>query len=518
MIDMENGTYEKALRHVLPPVAVFILVGFFYLVTITPSIWYADAFSYIGVGVALNNGGISLPYHHLIYLGWDALISLLPAAHATTPFNDALQVMLAAKFLSIFFSVTASVGVFLVAKRLFASTAFAFIVAAIFATNPIIWLEGQGALSDLPAAAFMIFSFLFFIRFYQGRKGADLAIAALLVGIAAVVRAQSLLLFVPFLIGILSIAFETPQQPFIVRLKVILKLGTVMGVFALALPLAVFGMPWALQDTITPISLPHLSEVQLVLKWYIARDIGWMWFLLAWTGLAAGLYRKATRAIALMLVTLIAVGATYFASTIALGADIPRFLVPTVPFTLLGMGFLWPVARMRVKAAFSLLVVAYVFGIFIGLRSPYPPGTREPSKWAKVFSLQRWLASDAARTYIDNLPLMMTYNAMAAVLPDGAVVIVQGYGNRQDFYINLRGKHGIIRLISIVPRVPESERFHELSSLPEGKPILVYPGPDDAKIMAILKKNGFTGNRNVCGAALLMKPKILGTVGLAPVL
>jgi hypothetical protein len=362
-------------------------------------------------------------------------------------------------------------------------------------------------LSDLPALAFMIFSFLFLVRFYQGRKYLDLAVGSVLAGVAGVVRAESLLILIPYLTGILSIAFETPKQPLVARLKTILKLGALAGVCSLALPLAVFGMPWDLKSAVMPLAIPSLSDLLLGFKWYALRDISWAWCLLAWTGLAVGLYRKQTRPIALGLVVLIAVASSYFASDNQTGADIPRFLVPTIPFTLFGMGFLWSVARRpAVKVAFVLLAVAYVVSVFVGLRSPQEPGVQEPSALAKVLALPYYLATDAAGGYVKGPPALMYYNSVRTVLPDGVAIILQGNDDLNGAYeVNL-GVKPPMKFIKINQSLPEPERFSELSSLPEGKPVYVYPGPDDAAIGASLARNGFTSQGNVCGAALYTKP------------
>ena len=243
---MKSDKCEKALRYALPPLAVFAFATAFYLLTYVPTVWYADAFTYVTHAVAWHRGdGVyHFPLHHLDYIGWIWLVSLLPATRVATACN-AVSILLAAKALSIFFTVLAAVGVYLVAKRLFASTKFALVVAVLFAANPIIWLEGQAAVSDLPAVARMIFSYLFLVRFWRGRKWFDLAIGAFIASLAGVVRAESLLILVVYLVTIIAVA-ALGRQPLAVRLKSFLKLGIIVGVCSATLPLLVFGLPWQL--------------------------------------------------------------------------------------------------------------------------------------------------------------------------------------------------------------------------------------------------------------------------------
>jgi hypothetical protein len=101
----------------------------------------------------------------------------------------------------------------------------------------------------------------------------------------------------------------------------------------------------------------------------------------------------------------------------------------------------------------------------------------------------------------------MYYNSIRTVLPDGVAIILQGDDDLGGAYaVNLKVKPPM-RMIKIDQSLPASERFSELSSLPEGKPILVYPGPDDAAIRTRLTENGFASQGSVCGAALFLKPK-----------
>jgi hypothetical protein len=64
-----------------------------------------------------------------------------------------------------------------------------------------------------------------------------------------------------------------------------------------------------------------------------------------------------------------------------------------------------------------------------------------------------------------------------------------------------------LTFVEIDHRLPEPERFNGLASLPEGKPVFVYPGPDDVAITTLLKGSGFAPQGDVCGAALFLKPK-----------
>jgi hypothetical protein len=171
------------------------------------------------------------------------------------------------------------------------------------------------------------------------------------------------------------------------------------------------------------------------------------------------------------------------------------------------MCFLWSVARRpAVKVAFVLLAVAYVVSVFVGLRSPQEPGVQEPSALAKVLALPYYLATDAAGGYVKGPPALMYYNSVRTVLPDGVAIILQGNDDLNGAYeVNL-GVKPPMKFIKINQSLPEPERFSELSSLPEGKPVYVYPGPDDAAIGASLARNGFTSQGNVCGAALYTKP------------
>ena len=157
--------------------------------------------------------------------------------------------------------------------------------------------------------------------------------------------------------------------------------------------------------------------------------------------------------------------------------------------------------------AIALLTVTYVIMVFVGLKSPYVPGSKEPSALAKVFALPYYLAANASGGYVNPPPALMYYNAVRTVLPDGVAIILQGNDDLNGAYeVNLSIKPPM-RIIKIDQSLPESERFSELSSLPEGKPILVYPGSDDAAIRTQLTENGFASQGSVCGAALFLKSK-----------
>jgi hypothetical protein len=257
-----------------------------------------------------------------------------------------------------------------------------------------------------------------------------------------------------------------------------------------------------------PLSLPSFKDLLIGWKWYVMRDVGWFWCLLAWVGLAIGLYRRQTRPIAIGLVTLIVIGSSYFASDNQTGADIPRFLVPTIPFTLLGLGFLWSASRKRVATvAIALLTVTYVVMVFVGLKSPQVPGSKEPSALAKIFILPYYLAANASGGYINPPPTLLYYNAVRTVLPNGVTIILQGDNDLNGAYSVNLGVKPPMRIIKIDHSLPVPERFREIAALPSSKPVYVYPGPDDAAIGAMLSGEGFAAQGGVCGAELFTTPK-----------
>lgn len=500
---MRLAKYETTMRRLLPPVAVFVLASVFYLATFTPSIWYADALNFISGSVPWARGEYALPLRApLMYPGWIAAIALLPAARSMP--LDPLQLILGAKLLGMFSAAAATLGLYLVSERLFRSKAFAAIAAALFAANPLIWLWGQAAMSDVPAMALMMFSLLFFVRFHQGRNSLDLAVSSVFLGLAAFIRIQAMVMLVPYLIGIVAAVLSGPEKSFAARMKLFVGYGLCICVFPAALLYMVHGKPWEYRGT--PMGVPRARDLFVVLKWYAARVIGWPWLILAAIGIVIGLARRASRAVALMLAAFIAVGCTYFASmNVPYPADMPRYLLPTLPFTLLAMGFLWTSLKTpAVKATISVVAAAYVGSILFGLHLPASGMPKEPSRAAKLLVLQSFIASDFAKRYHDAFPGMMADIALSRALPDGSAIIMSG-GTFLERHVRMQEATRSVRVISLIPHLPEPERFRDLAAVADHERVFVVPGPDDADVRARLADMGFIRRGEVGGAALFTK-------------
>jgi|GEM_PF-41301 len=503
--DTERPTDSRLLRSILTPFAVFAATVSLYLATWTPSIFHNDAFDFLhAVSSSLRNGTIHAA-HWPGYWGWISLLTHSFKARAVVPF-DALTLILHAKLFTVLFTGAASAGLYLVAKRLFASGAFALLIAAVFAANPIIWYWGQSAMSDIPALAGMLFSFLSFVKFYQTRKESDLVVASILVGVTSLIRLHSLIVLLPFLTGILLIALERPRQALLERLKVLLRLGVILGACSSVLPLIAYGLPWnfALKG---PSLFPGLSDLAWTIRWYVLRDAGWFWTILAWAGLAIGLSRRKTRPFALMLIAGIVASVLYIADWYSkTGGDTDRYVIATIPFTLLGIGFLWSAGRRwLIPFVVSLYALFYVISVAAGLRAPDARMGSDASMAEKLMLLPYMQASSAAVGYKDSLSIMIEENALGAGLPDGTIFLVPASDwSVSPFFLDAYGKPGR-RIIWIDDRVPAATRYDELSSIPAGRFVAVHPQLRGTQVEEILTKSGFVPKGTMAGAALLMK-------------
>lgn len=499
---------QPKLVAVLVPLVVVWAAAVFHLSTFAPSVSYPDALNYISGSISWASGEKVLPVNTpLSYEGWVAAIGLLPAAR-TVPV-DMFDLMVSAKWLNILFTISTSLAMYLVADRLFRSRAFALLAAALLTVNPYVWFWGHGVMSDTPALSLMLFSLLFFIRFREDGSRYDLATSSLLLAFAAIVRIQSVILMVPYAIGLLSTSFFSgPNRPVKERVRELLIHGAIVGLFPAVFFYVMFGVPGRIGLT-SPLIVPGLADLMTVFKWYVGRVAGWAWVALAGAGMAVGLARRRTRTTALMFVSFIAVGATYFASMNRwTPGDMPRYLIPTLPFTLLGIGFLWTsLRRAHLNALIALCAAVHVGIALPGFLMSQSNPAQEPPWTLKLLMIQNYLANDFANGYRHDLPDMLDDVAMGKVLPDGAVAVMPE-GSLLGRHLAVRNRFGAgIDLIVLVGHLPQSERLREIPSIPQDASVFVFDGPDSASVESALDTRGFSLKGRVGMASYYLGPE-----------
>lgn len=480
-------------RRALWASATFVTVLAGHLATFTPTVWHPDSLNYVSNGTGWARGEKGLPTHTATYVGWEASIGALPAARSERP--DALELVIEAKMLGLLFVAAAALGVHLGARSIFGSDAFGFALAALFAWNPYVWLWGHGAMSDLPALAFMLFSFLFFARYARGAGARDAALASGTLAVATVYRLQSLVLLAPYLLVAAWLSLRE-NRPFAARLRTLARDAALLSSFPTIAFLAAFGVPWEFRGA-GLLELPALPELLQAWRWYVARDVGWIWTLLGWSGLLIGLRKPETRPVALTITLFIAIGSSYFASMYP--GDTPRYLIPTIPFTLFGIGYLLPYASRTAKAAAGAFAAASVAAVLSGIVAP---PTHAPAMPEKALTLPMHLAGEAARAFESAAPVMAADAAMAAIIPDDAVVVIPERGTLIERHLNMRPPARRPSVVNVKPHLPADGQLAPLERVPASSAVFAYPGVDRAEVARILAAQGFAPAGAIGGVAI----------------
>ncbi len=368
---------------------------FFYF----PGVWHNDAFDFLRAAERTAATGVYQAAHWPDYPGW--VVALAVVAKAVKFFNpsaDAFEFIFFSQLVAIGFSGLAAATFLLIARR-FSNDYFTTIfLTLIFVFNPVLWRWGTLPMSDVPALAFILASFLFFLKFWEGGKRAQFFAAAALLGAAALFRLPSL-----FLLPIYAGAFAAKVFYGRGKLfnKALLEEFFAVGGIAVGIPLviavAAYGPFWDLFGR-GPSAFPTLEDMGWTLRILLNRDLGWLWIFAAFAGSAAGI-SGAARSRALMCMAAVAFTFLYISGWYgATGRDVERYLIPAIPFAILSISFLFlkfGAARKRLfRGFFAVLVFIYGGLVLSGFSSGDTRALEGPASVKKFILLPRHYSSE----------------------------------------------------------------------------------------------------------------------------
>jgi hypothetical protein len=243
-------------------------------------------------------------------------------------------------------------------------------------------------------------------------------------------------------------------------------------------------------------------ELSETVRWYVLRDVGWVWFLVAATGLIVGAISRKTRPLSLMLVSGIITWILYMADWYD-NAEIEmnRFIIMTIPLTILGIGFLWQTRKRIVRAALVLLVATYIVLVTMGLRAPKSSSLVEAPFLEKTVFFPYYQASSVAGYISDSLMPIADTNALANALPDDITVVLPGSDwSISPFFFDSAGKHK--RKIIWVSDQNSNDWISDLTDEQKAKPILLDRALNNEQTLSALSAADFKQVGKVFGATL----------------
>jgi len=179
-----------------------------------------------------------------------------------------------------------------------------------------------------------------------------------------------------------------------------------------------------------PAVFPSVGDLVATLKLYVMRDVGWFWILFAGLGFIAGFIRKNSRYVTLVvgcsiLVLLLYLSGWYFAAK----GDVTRYLIPTIPMTLIGIGFLYKEISLLMKvnflhkAIYGFFVVWYVFLGFVGIYTDDPLSISQKPSVKKFLFMPQYQLSNLTRIRYNELESVLQNNALGLVAPRNSIVL-----------------------------------------------------------------------------------------------
>jgi len=233
-------------------------------------------------------------------------------------------------------------------------------------------------------------------------------------------------------------------------LSLSLSLSVLLTVSAALPPILVYGAPWKIASGGPQILTTTARDVIMTFKWYIARDVGVHLFPLAIVGFAVGLSSKIYRHKALILLIAIASVLLYIADWYEkTDEDTARYVIATVPFTLLALGFLWKrgerrLGQLRVMPiVLSLLGIFYAGAVFLGVSSPWSLSLAETSAGQKI-ALFPYIQASSYSGIIQNAEsAVLDFAGVARAFPDETTVLIPvSDWSASRFFFDVGGSYG----------------------------------------------------------------------------
>ena len=332
------------------PLFIFLAVFSSRLFTLTPYVWHNDAYNFLHVSWLWVGTGEYHPAHWPDFPGWVFLLASVFKFH--TFFNtapDAFSLMFDAQILTLAIGSLAAALFYLIAKNIFRSLTLTLPLTILFAFNPLFWRFSGTPMSDVPALAVMLLSFYFFTLFALKKNIYALAASGLVLGFASLFRLSSLVLLPAYALGLLAVSLSPSQPSYLERERVrsrcmlFFKQSAVLSVLSLIPPLIVFGplFPYASSRPIFTSFGDLLFSLEMVFRLYVFRVVGWIGVFLGWLGFLYGFMGKRQDGFFLTALTRAFSFLFYFSSWYLYSlVEVERYLLPALPFTVLGIGFL----------------------------------------------------------------------------------------------------------------------------------------------------------------------------------